>query len=405
MGKIKVIYGSPCSGKSTYVNEHLKDEDIRFDYDLLIKAISNRDSHIYSEVHLPYVIEFRELIISKSYNDNNIDTIYIIASKITDKLKEELNEFEVEYYLIDKSKEECYEQLENDENRTDKNFWKNVIDEWFEWFESYSNQESNENKVKHGKGVKQMKKTLEFKARGKDGKLNKVGTMEFKNEANNQELYFYGDIVSDAWGKWSDEDKCPNDVLEVLNSIDDSKDLNIYINSGGGSVYAGLAIYNQLKRKKCNKIVRVDGLAASIASVIMLAGDKVIIPKTAQTMIHDPWMGVWGGFNAAEFRKMADDLEACSETILNVYAENLKEGISVDEIKEMMHEETWLTGEKAAKYFNIDIEDSAMVVACASNYFEDYKNIPNNLKNKENEKDALEAEKEKILEDLYLYGV
>ena len=254
-----------------------------------------------------------------------------------------------------------------------------------------------------------MKKILDFKAKGKDGKLNKVGNMEFRNEANGQELYFYGDIVSDSWGKWCDEDKCPQDVLEILNSIDDDKELNIYINSGGGSVYAGLAIYNQLKRKKCNKVVRVDGLAASIASVIMLAGDKVIIPKTAQTMIHDPWMGIWGGFNAVEFRKMADDLDACGETILNVYAENLKEGISVDEIKTMMHEETWLTGEKAAQYFNIEVEDSAIAIACASNYFNRYRNTPEDLKqddNAENQvQDDLKIEKERLLEDLYLFGM
>lgn len=254
-----------------------------------------------------------------------------------------------------------------------------------------------------------MNKILDFKAKGKDGKLNKVGNMEFRNETNGQELYFYGDIVSDSWGKWCDEDKCPQDVLEILNSIDDDKELIIYINSGGGSVYAGLAIYNQLKRKKCNKVVRVDGLAASIASVIMLAGDKVIIPKTAQTMIHDPWMGVWGGFNAAEFRKMADDLDACGETILNVYAENLKEGISVDEIKTMMHEETWLTGEKAAQYFNIEVEDSAIAIACASNYFNRYRNTPEDLKQDDNAEnkvqDDLKIEKERILEDLYLFGM
>ncbi|MDC4242479.1 Clp protease ClpP [Clostridium tertium] len=229
-----------------------------------------------------------------------------------------------------------------------------------------------------------MRRTLEFKSKGKDGKLNKVGNMEFRNELTNQELYFYGDIVSDSWGKWCDEDKCPQDVLEILNSIDENRDLNIYINSGGGSVYAGLAIYNQLKRKKCNKTVRVDGLAASIASVIMLAGDKVIIPKTAQTMIHDPWMGIWGGFNAAEFRKMADDLDACCETILNVYSENLKEGVNIDDIRTMMHEETWLTGDKAAQYFNIEVEDSAIAVACASNYFDKYKNIPEDLKKDDN---------------------
>lgn len=253
-----------------------------------------------------------------------------------------------------------------------------------------------------------MRKTLEFKSKGKDGKLNKVGNMEFRNESTYQELYFYGDIVSDTWEKWCEEDKCPQDVLDILNSIDENRDLNIYINSGGGSVYAGLAIYNQLKRKKCNKIVRVDGLAASIASVIMLAGNKVIIPKTAQTMIHDPWMGIWGGYNAKEFRKMADDLDACGETILNVYAENLKEGVSIDIIKQMMEEETWLTGDKAAQYFNIEVEDSAIAVACVSNYFNRYKNTPEDLKKDKAEGEAqanLENEKESILEDLYLFGI
>lgn len=244
-----------------------------------------------------------------------------------------------------------------------------------------------------------MSKMLEFRAKGKDGKLNKVGNMEFRNESSSQELYFYGDIVSDSWGKWCDEDRCPQDVLEILNSIDEGKDLNIYINSGGGSVYAGLTIYHQLKRKKCNKVVRVDGLAASIASVIMLAGDTVIIPKTAQIMIHEPWMGIWGGFNAKEFRKMADDLDACGETILNVYAENLKEGVSIDKIREMMSEETWLTGDKAAQYFDVEVEDSAMAVACASSYFDKYKNIPQNIKNNKKQDEDLENKVIKIINE------
>ena len=265
-----------------------------------------------------------------------------------------------------------------------------------------------------------MSKILEFFSKNKYGKPNKVGYMDFKNESDNQELYFYGDIVNDVWGKWTDGDKCPQDVLDILNSIDENKDLNIYINSGGGSVYAGLAIYNQLKRKKCNKIVHVDGLAASIASVIMLVGDKIIIPKTAQTMIHDPWIGVWGGYNAKDFRKMADDLDACAETILNVYSENLKNGVSIDTIKRMMTDETWLTGDKAAQYFNIEVEDSAIAVACASNYFDEYKNVPCDLKNsnvsididcivnevikKIYQKEA-DNKKEEILKDLNKYEI
>ena|SRR5690625_4064305 len=90
MRMIKVIYGPPCSGKSTYVNERMTDNDIRFDYDLIMQAISNRKSHEYSDLHLPYVVEYRNLIIDKVSKRKDLETTYIIATKITDKLTKEL---------------------------------------------------------------------------------------------------------------------------------------------------------------------------------------------------------------------------------------------------------------------------------------------------------------------------
>ncbi|WP_330594436.1 Clp protease ClpP, partial [Clostridioides difficile] len=72
--------------------------------------------------------------------------------------------------------------------------------------------------------------------------------------------------------------------------------MNIYINSGGGSVFAGMAIYNMLKRHEGFKTVYVDGIAASIASVIALAGDRVVIPQNAYFMIHKPWIGLCGAY-------------------------------------------------------------------------------------------------------------
>lgn len=107
--------------------------------------------------------------------------------------------------------------------------------------------------------------------------------IKFKNDIDTgkQELYFYGDIVSDEMDKWQDTDTCPQDVQNILKQIDENKPLDIYINSGGGSVFAGLAIYNMLKRNKAQKTVHIDGLAASIASVIAMAGDKIIMPSNA----------------------------------------------------------------------------------------------------------------------------
>lgn len=115
---------------------------------------------------------------------------------------------------------------------------------------------------------------------------------EVKNETENKaDLYFYGDIVSDWWGAWQDEDQYPNAVKDFL-TAQAGKDLNIYINSGGGSVFAGIAIYNMIQRHAAkNKVqVYVDGLAGSIASVIAFAGSEPPkIPSNAFFMIHNPW--------------------------------------------------------------------------------------------------------------------
>lgn len=219
-----------------------------------------------------------------------------------------------------------------------------------------------------------MGKVLEFKSKHKTG-----GTMEIKNQTEDKaELYFYGDIVSDWWGAWQDEDQYPDAIRDFLKGVED-KDLDIFVNSGGGSVFAGLAIYNMLKRHKGYKTVYVDGMAASIASVIALAGDKVIIPSNAFLMIHKPWFGLWGGFNADEFRKMADDLDAIEKGIMNVYKENLKEGVDIETIQELVNEETWLNGEEAAEYFNIEVGVENKAVACVSDYFNSYKNVPEEL--------------------------
>ena len=224
-----------------------------------------------------------------------------------------------------------------------------------------------------------MNRILELKNKDrKTGQEKVVGKIEIKNELENRaDLFFYGDICSSTWGCWEDEDKCPQDVADFLKDLDNNKEINIYINSGGGSVFAGLAIYNQLKRHPANKTVYVDGLAASISSVIALAGDKVIIPKNAQFMIHKPWS--WAIGNANDLRKTADSLDSCEQSILNVYEENLKDGVDIETIKQFVNDETWFTGEEAAKYFNIDVEEESELVACNSEYFEKYKNIPIDL--------------------------
>src|SRR5699024_3486255 len=106
------------------------------------------------------------------------------------------------------------------------------------------------------------------------------GKMEIRNQTETKaQLNIYGDIVSDEWGKWSDDDTCPTDISNFLKDLDGVSEIEMHINSGGGSVFAGIAIYNMLKRSKATVTTYIDGIAASIASVIACAGDRIIIPK------------------------------------------------------------------------------------------------------------------------------
>ena len=210
-------------------------------------------------------------------------------------------------------------------------------------------------------------KVINFK-----NKANKtVGKLEIKNINGNSSIRFDGDIVDSDWDKWNDTDSCPSDVLEALNGL--TGDLDIYINSGGGSVFSGMSIYNILSRYKGNKIVYVDGLAGSIASVIAMAGDKIVMPKNSFLMIHKPLCMVGG--NANDFRKMADTLDTIEQGIINVYATKLKDGANIDDIKSMVNNETWLTGEQAQQYFNIEVSEANNAIAfIRKNDFQNYLN-------------------------------
>lgn len=200
-----------------------------------------------------------------------------------------------------------------------------------------------------------------------------------KNETlTSADLYFYGDIVSDWWGAWADSDQYPEAIRDFLKE-QEGKNLNIYINSGGGSVFAGIAIYNMLQRHKGFKTVYVDGMAASIASVIALAGDRVIVPSNAFLMIHKPWAACMG--NADDCRKMAADLDTIETGIINVYKEHLAEGVDIADIETMVSEETWLNGEEAAKYFSVEVGAAKEYAAKLTDTVSAYGKVPQQIIN------------------------
>ena len=212
-------------------------------------------------------------------------------------------------------------------------------------------------------------------------KIKLFNCFEVKNETSTSaDLYFYGDIVSDYWGAWQEEDQYPEAIKNFLNG-QQGKALNIYINSGGGNVFAGIAIYNMIRRFAENATVKVyvDGLAGSIASVIAFSGSEPPqIPSNAFLMIHNPWALVEG--NSADLRKMADDLDVITDGIVNVYMEHVKEGVTEDQIRELMDAETWMTGTEAAEYFNIEQAESvAEIAAAGGEYVARSRNMPKDL--------------------------
>lgn len=230
-------------------------------------------------------------------------------------------------------------------------------------------------------------KVLEFKSKDKKGQVNTVGKMEIKNQtASSAELYFFGDIVGSTWDAWQQEDMCPQDVADFLNSLSGLQNVDIYINSGGGDSFAGIAIYNMLKRNQANKTVYVVGLAASAASIIALAGDKTVFYTGAQIMIHHPWTIAMGNMN--DFRQVVGMLEKASESYLQIYTEHAAEGVSADQLLQMMDEEKWMTGADAAAVFNVQTEEMQAAACAGSQFYSRYKNVPANLVPKAEDKPA-----------------
>ena len=170
------------------------------------------------------------------------------------------------------------------------------------------------------------KRRFDFTKKNKrSGKVENVGYLDLEQdeEQSRCSLYFYGDIVSATWeSMWYEEDRCPQDIADFLNQLDGYEDIDIYFNSGGGDVFAGLAIYNQLKRYSGHKVGYVDGMAASIASVIMFACDELHFATGAQAMIHKPLCMAYG--NADDFKAVIKQLNLCEDSILDVYMEHVQ---------------------------------------------------------------------------------
>lgn len=209
-------------------------------------------------------------------------------------------------------------------------------------------------------------------------RLPKYLTVKQEANSNSVDMFIDGEIVTD---EWYDSDTSAAGFRDALNASGDVNVINLHINSPGGSVFEGIAIYNMLKQNSAKVNTYVDGLAASIASVIAMSGDTIFMPSNSMLMIHNPWTMAIG--NASELRKQADDLDQITKSSISTYLDKAGEKLDDATLKQLMDDETWLTAQEAQEYGLADeILSSNNAAASISNKFvERYHNVPKQIIN------------------------
>ena len=177
------------------------------------------------------------------------------------------------------------------------------------------------------------------------------------------EVLLYDDIANfddDKWGFIS-----AKGLINKIKALGNIQNITLRINSNGGSVFQAQAMYNFLRTHPANVTVRIDGIAASAASLVAMAGDKIIMPENAMMMIHNPAGGVMG--EADEMRDMAEILDKIRDMIVNAY--EAKTGQSREKIIDLMNAETWMSATEAHELNFCDEVDKAveMTMTAGSN--------------------------------------
>jgi ATP-dependent Clp protease protease subunit len=219
-------------------------------------------------------------------------------------------------------------------------------------------------------------------------KMNKW--FEIKNKSDKAEIWIYEEIGQDFW---TGDGITAKNFQKELSDIKAGQ-IDLHINSPGGLVFDGITIYNLLKQHPANVTTYIDGLAASIASVIALAGDKVIMAENALFMIHKASGMVMG--NSDDMRDFAEKLDKVNGSIATTYTSKTKK--DEKEINDLMAAETWMTAEEALEMGFIDeISGEADMAACAKFVpvmaKAGFQHIPEGIAAKKEKPTAREAEK------------
>lgn len=173
------------------------------------------------------------------------------------------------------------------------------------------------------------------------------------------EIYIYQDIGPADMGGLD-----AKTFVEAMAPLKGASTIQVRINSIGGSVFEAIAIYNTLKAAQAKIVVHVDGLAASSASVIAMAGDEIIMAPEAQMMVHEPWAVTAG--NASNLRDMADLLDRNRDILVSIYEK--RTGLAAAKVKSLLAAETWLTAKEAVDYGFADSIDGESAQIAASTH-------------------------------------
>lgn len=180
---------------------------------------------------------------------------------------------------------------------------------------------------------------------------------------NSAEIWLYDEI-----GRWGISAK---QFAQELKALGDIKHIDLRIHSPGGDVFEGLAIYNLLKNHPAKVTTHIDGLAASMGSVIAMAGDIINMPENAMMMIHKPW-GIQGG-DADDMRQYAELMDKMETSMIGAYR---RTGLSDDELKALLKQETWYTGAEAVAAGFADNVTQAVEAAALLKSTPEYENMP-----------------------------
>ena len=176
--------------------------------------------------------------------------------------------------------------------------------------------------------------------------------LAIRQSAETLEIYLYDDIKPDSYDWWSgakleSETSCKY-VQKMLEENPGISKIELHINSNGGDVKEGVGIYSLLARHKAQKTAYIDGFAASIASVIAMACDEIVMSSVSLMFIHHAWMLAAG--NANELRKAADDLDKIDEQSTRAYKEHAGDKLPNETLQALLDAETWLTPEECLEY-------------------------------------------------------